>query len=125
MATDRIDAVFFDLGDTLGTPVLTPAGLQLEGFNVFPFAPPVLQWVRDRGLRNGIISNTGEDPGSHVNQVLRAAGLLDFFEPALLVYSKDVGVTKTSPAIFQLAAARAGLAGDPRSCLYVGEDAKE
>ena len=125
MSANQITTVFFDLGDTLGTAVLSPPPIHLVDFNVFPFSRAVLTGLRDDGLRLGVISNTGDDTGSSVNAVLRRAGLLDFFDPALLIYSRDVGVTKATPAIFQVAAARAGLADAAARCLYVGEDAKE
>ncbi len=66
-------------------------------------------------------------------------GLLDNFDPALLVYSGDepplvdnttvpptvTPVTKRTPEIFRRAAKRANLDGNPRQCLFVGEDAHE
>ena len=124
-ASDTPAVVFFDLGDTLGTPVLSPPPYHLVGFNVFPFAQSVLGELQRRGLRLGVISNTGDDGGPAVNEVLRAAGLLSYFDPSLLIYSKDVGLTKDSPEIFRRAAERAGFADAPRRCLFVGEDAKE
>jgi len=124
-ASDAPAVVFFDLGDTLGTPVLSPPPYHLVGFNVFPFAQSVLGELQRRGLRLGVISNTGDDGGPAVNEVLRAAGLLTYFDPSLLIYSKDVGLTKDSPEIFRRAAERAGFADAPSRCLFVGEDAKE
>jgi leucyl aminopeptidase len=85
----------------------------------------VLGDLQRRGLRPGVISNTGDDDGAAVNEVLRAAGLLSYFDPSLLIYSKDVGLTKDSPEIFRRAAERAGFADAPRRCVFVGEDAKE
>jgi bacterial leucyl aminopeptidase len=124
MAASDIAVVFFDLGDTLGTPVLSPPPERLLDFNVFPFALPVLRMVRSCGLRVGVISNTGDIPGTAVNQVLQNVGLLPAFDPDLLIYSKDVGLKKDSPAIFRYAAQIAG-AGVPHRCLFVGEDATE
>jgi hypothetical protein len=95
-ASDAPAVVFFDLGDTLGTPVLSPPPYHLVGFNVFPFAQSVLGELQRRGLRLGVISNTGDDGGPAVNEVLRAAGLLTYFDPSLLIYGKDVGLTKDS-----------------------------
>jgi len=46
MASGTIATVFFDLGDTPGTPVLSPPPSHLVGFNVFPFAPSVLGTTR-------------------------------------------------------------------------------
>src|SRR5215813_9714956 len=96
--------VFFDLGDTLGSAVLSPPPMHLVGFNAFPFAQSVLASLRAKTLRLGIISNTGDDGAAVVDAVLKTAGILDFFEPALRLYSRDIGLTKNSPAIFQRAA---------------------
>jgi leucyl aminopeptidase len=122
---ENIAAVFFDLGDTLGTPVISAPPVHLSGFNVFSFAPVLLQLLRDRGLRLGIISNTGPDGHDRVNPVLEQAGLLGFFEPELCIYSKDVGHTKAETAIFAIAVDRAGLSQEPQRCLFVGEDQSE
>lgn len=103
--------IFFDLGDTLGTPIISPPPLHIIGFDAFDYVPPVLQRLSSQGLRLGVISNTGEDPGVVVNQVLDAAGILPLFDADLLIYSADVGQTKSSAGIFRRAAERAGLAG--------------
>ena len=99
--------VFTDIGDILGQPVFTtdPPPPQLARLDVFPFVRHVLDGLRSDGLRLGIISNTGDEPKSRIDAVLKAAGLLDLFDAALLVYSSDVGMTKDSPKIFRLAAA--------------------
>jgi leucyl aminopeptidase len=117
-------SIFFDLGDTLGVPILS-IDRQLERFDPFEFARPVLADLHDKPLRLGIISNTGDEPGIRVNNVLRQAGLLDYFDPVLLIYSKDVGLKKDSPKIFRHAAKIAGLESRPEECLFVGEDAHE
>src|SRR5262245_13331419 len=123
MSSAIIQTVFFDLGDTLGTPELTPPPMHLARFHIFPFALTVLNQLTQRGLRLGIISNTGDDKGSAVNVVLAASGILSYFEPNLCIYSADVGMSKDNPEIFRLAASRAGAATG--SCLFVGEDAHE
>jgi bacterial leucyl aminopeptidase len=117
-------AIFFDLGDTLGVPILS-WDRRLERFDPFPFAEPILRELRAQRLRLGVISNTGEEPGSRLNEVLEKARLRQYFEPDLLVYSNDVGLKKDSPRIFQHAAKVAGLEATPEQCLFVGEDATE
>lgn len=112
--------VFFDLGDTLGVPQLSRQG-RLAGFKVFDFAAPVLEELKSQGLRLGIISNTGDDDGTAVDRVLKAAKILDYFE--VRVYSRDVALKKDSPDIFVQAAALANL--EPRECVFVGEDSTE
>jgi beta-phosphoglucomutase-like phosphatase (HAD superfamily) len=123
MRTLAITTVFFDLGATLGSPILSPPPVHLIGFDVFEFALPVLDDLRGRGLRLGVISNTGDDDGTAVDAVLGQANIRDFFEPSLRIYSRDVGLKKDSPKIFRLAAARAAV--PPDQCLFIGEDAAE
>jgi len=119
------NAVFFDLGDTLGSAVLSPPPVHLIRFDPFPFAQSLLADLRAKGLRLGIISNTGADGKDVIDDVLRTAGILDFFEPALRLYSHEVGLIKDSPAIFLRAADLAGHPAAPEECLFVGEDATE
>jgi|HubBroStandDraft_6_1064221.scaffolds.fasta_scaffold793825_2 leucyl aminopeptidase len=119
-----IKSIFFDIGDTLGIPVFSPPG-QLVRVNLFFFVPDLLRSLADRGFRLGIISNTGDIDGAVLDEILNAAGIRDFFDPALRLYSKDVGLEKNSPEIFRVAAERAGLAGTPQACLFVGENETE
>src|SRR5262245_22583927 len=55
-----VAVVFFDLGETLGSPVLSPPPIHLVGFEVFDFTTRVLRKLRRRRLRLGVISNTGD-----------------------------------------------------------------
>lgn len=139
MAETHVSAVFFDLGDTLGTAVLGGRPPKLVGFDVYPFVPAVLADLKARGLKLGVISNTGDEKGPAVNAVLAPTGLLTSFDPSLLVYSGDepplvdnssvppvvTPVTKKIPEIFRRAAKRANLDSNPERCLFVGEDAHE
>jgi FMN phosphatase YigB (HAD superfamily) len=129
---DHIAAVFFDLGDTLGIATLGGQPRRLLRFDVFPYLlptpghpdrPGLLAELKARGLRLGVISNTGDERGPAINAILQPTGLLEHLDSTLLVYSGDEGVTKSSSKIFERAATRAGLAA-PR-CLYVGEDPAE
>jgi bacterial leucyl aminopeptidase len=123
MAASTISTVFFDLGDTLGTPVLSPPPAHLVGFEVFAFTTTILKELQANSLRLGVISNTGDDAGPVVDGVLRTAGILEFFADPLRIYSKDVGMQKDSPAIFRRAAQAASV--PTNQCLFVGEDARE
>lgn len=122
-AAPQIAAVFFDLGATLGSPILSPPPIHLVGFEVFDFTVLVLDELHRRGLRLGVISNSGDDDGKAVDAVLEHADIRDFFEPSLRIYSRDVGLRKESPKIFRLAAERAG--EPPHRCMFVGEDPAE
>ena len=120
-----IKSIFFDIGDTLGTAVLSPPPVRLIRVDLFPYVMALLRSLADRSLRLGIISNTGDMDGASVDAILNKAGIRDFFDPSLRLYSKDVGLKKDSPEIFRVAAQRAGLAGMPQACLFVGEDETE
>jgi leucyl aminopeptidase len=120
-----IKSIFFDIGDTLGTAVLSPPPVRLVRLDLFPYVMALLRSLADRGLRLGIISNTGDMDGTSVDAILNKAGIRDFFDASLRLYSKDVGLKKDSPEIFLVAAQRAGLAGMPQACLFVGEDETE
>ena len=122
---ETIRVIFFDLGDTLGSAVLSPSPVHLVAFDAYPFVAGLLSDLQGKGLRLGIISNTGDDGRPTVDAVLNASGILDYFDPILRIYSRDVGLTKNSPAIFSRAAELAGFAESPQRCLFVGEDATE
>src|SRR5262245_60886700 len=122
---ETIRVIFFDLGDTLGSAVLSPPPVHLFAFDVYPFVAGLLSELQGKGLRLGIISNTGDDDRPTVDAVLNASGILDYFDSILRLYSRDVGLTKNSPAIFSRAAELAGFAESPQRCLLVGVDATE
>ena len=120
-----IKSIFFDIGDTLGIPAFSPPPVRLVRVDLFFFVAELLRSLSDRGLRLGIISNTGDIDGASLDEMFNATGIRDFFDPALRLYSKDVGLEKNSPEIFRVAAGRAGLAATPQACLFVGEKATE
>lgn len=108
---------FFDIGDTLATPVFDGDNLR---FIVLPGAREALVSLWERNIRTGVISHAGDDPqaAERANAALRDCGLFDFFERALLVYRK-----KDSPAAFIFAATQAGV--PPDQCIFVGENSQE
>jgi FMN phosphatase YigB (HAD superfamily) len=111
---------FFDIGNTLASVVIAPSGDRIERLTVLPDVPTVLAALSDRSVRLGIISDRGAIPAERVNQALEAAGILDFFEPTLIIYGK-----KDSPGIFEFAATQAGAPDPARRLLFVGEDPAE
>jgi len=115
---DPYRVVFFDIGDTLGRATEHGDALQLQ-----PFAPTqsLLQSFSEAlRLRLGIITNSGPFSTQDVRGVLQRAGLLSFFEPALVVTSAEAGATKPDAKIYEFAAGRAGIAIG--QCLYVGDE---
>ncbi len=121
----RASVVFFDIGDTLGTPRISPPPYRLERLDIYPYIPNVLQQLKNNGLKIGIISNTGNETADHMKRVLEEARIYSFFEPSLLIYSSVVGIRKPDPEIFRLAAETAGYGTEPENCIFVGEDSKE
>jgi putative hydrolase of the HAD superfamily len=65
-------------------------------------AAGVLEAVRDRGYRIGLISNTGRSPGYALRQLLDNYGVLKFFDAT--VFSNEVERRKPDRVIFDSAA---------------------
>jgi bacterial leucyl aminopeptidase len=118
----KIGVIFFDIGDTLAT--VNPNTLDLN-LIALPGAIDALRRLSEAGLRLGVISNTGSETAQTMRRALQGAGLYDFLEPGLLIYSSEVGLKKDSPEIFRRACARTEFQADPARCLFVGEDATE
>lgn len=117
-------AIFFDIGSTLASPVLSADHTTLIGLNVYPFVPEILGALRQQGVRLGLLSNTGpSDTLPSMSALLEGAGLLSFFERGLLLFSSVEGLDKSRVEFFTRAATRAVL--PPTHCVFVGEDARE
>lgn len=119
-------AVFFDIGDTLASPVIENG--RLARLDVYPFVTQVLTRLRasgdDRGsVALGLISNTGNATAEMMDDLLETCGLRSLVDPPLCLYSSVEGLDKTQPGLFDRARSRAGLGA--ASCVYVGEDAAE
>ena len=113
--------------DTLIIPRLSDDA-SLLGLNVLPFVPDVLAKLKtktnDAVLRLiGVISNTGTETLSKMRWLIAEAGLLDFFDPALLLFSSVEGIDKRQQQFFELASQRAGVPAE--HCVYVSEDDAE
>ncbi|MBD2564832.1 MULTISPECIES: M20/M25/M40 family metallo-hydrolase [Nostoc] len=119
MNRNTIEAIFFDIGNTLGAPRVSPTG-KLLALVVYTYVPDVLRQLHDDGKRLGVISNIGNDTAENLERILEQSGILAFFEPNLLIYG-----SKDSSEIFRLAATQAELRATPDRCLFVGEDSKE
>lgn len=113
------EAIFFDIGNTLGSPKILPNG-SLAALNIYNYVPNVLEQLRGDGKRLGVISNIGNDTAENVERILEESGILTFFQSDLLIYG-----SKDSADIFKRAATQAGLSTTPQKCLFVGEDSKE
>ena len=119
-------AIFFDIGDTLASPVLV--GRRLAGLSVYPFVPDVLSRMRAAGgvqvpVALGLISNTGNEAAETMTEVLARSGLLALVDSGLCLFSSVEGLDKSQPAFFERARDRAALPAG--NCRFVGEDAGE
>jgi putative hydrolase of the HAD superfamily len=85
----------------------------------FDDALPVLEALRARGLRLGIVSNTPwGSPAAPWREEVARHGLADRVDA--VVFCRDTGWRKPAPPVFELALDRLGVsAGD---CLFVGDD---
>jgi leucyl aminopeptidase len=117
-----VRVVFFDIGTTLGQLAISPDGRPLR-LDLYSYVRRILATPRDKGLRLGGISNTGARPRSEIDALLREAGIVEYFDQALLLYSSVLGLEKSSPEIFLRAAQ---IAQEPAAyCMFVGEASAE
>ena len=105
-----LKVVFFDLGETLVT----------QGKAWVPGAKNLLAQLSGKGVRLGVISNTGDLARPDILKLLPADFDLNLFESKLILFSSEVHVEKPAPAIFQLAIKRAGVPSG--KCLFCTED---
>jgi putative hydrolase of the HAD superfamily len=75
--------------------------------------------LRRRGLRLGIVCDSGMMVGRVLRGQLERTGLARHFEAGALAFSDEVGVTKPRPAIFRRALA--GLGAEPGEAAHVGD----
>ena len=93
----------------------------LSGIAASPHAVPVLEELRRRGLRLGIVSNAAFPPQSMRNQ-LESLGLSPYFQAT--VYSSEIGVRKPNRAIYLECLNRLGGA-DGGQVIFVGDRLRE
>jgi len=116
---------FFDIGNTLAMVLVSAAGNRIDELTVFPDIPPVLEELRLKGVRLGILSDRGSIPEEDVNEALERVDLLHYFDRDLIIYGP-----KDSPRLFEQAAAQVlhhsgDSNGSPPTLLFVGEDTIE
>jgi putative hydrolase of the HAD superfamily len=93
--------------------------LQLWAPHTFtdPDVPELLGYLRERGIKVGVLSNTMWPRDWH-EDVFRRDGVLELIDGA--VYSSEIDWTKPHPEAFRAAMAAIG-ASDPASCVFVGD----
>lgn len=83
-----------------------------------PGADRAVRELAARGVRLGIVSNTGRTPGVILRRVLERHGLLGYF--GAISYSDEVGFRKPEARIFHVTLERAGMA--PDDALHIGDN---
>ena len=87
--------------------------------DITPGAVEAVRELRARGLRLGLISNTGRTPGRVLRRLLEDADLLPCFD--VLVFSDEARVRKPAAAIFRRVLDQTRV--DPARAVHVGDDA--
>ncbi len=82
-----------------------------------PHVPDLLGYLRGRGIKVGVLSNTMW-PRSWHEDVFRRDGVLDLIDAA--VYSSELDWTKPHPDAFSAAMSAIGVS-DPACCVFVGD----
>jgi putative hydrolase of the HAD superfamily len=101
-----IKALIFDLGNTL---------ISEEDGSVFPHALEVLTRLKNK-YKLALITNTQYDDLKKIQEILRGAQLDEFFEE--IIVSKDVGISKPNPRIFEIALEKLGV--NPNEAVMIG-----
>ncbi len=83
-------------------------------WRAFDFTPAVLEKLRRKGVRLGVISNWDLS----AREILTRQGIAEYFEH--IIISSEVGVEKPEEGIFHLALEKAGVSAS--ECLYVGDN---
>jgi putative hydrolase of the HAD superfamily len=82
-----------------------------------PDIPPLLGYLRERGIRVGVLSNTMWPRDWH-DDVFRRDGILHLIDGS--VYSSEIDWVKPHPAAFGAAMSAVGVT-DPGRCVFVGD----
>ncbi|MBZ0295503.1 MAG: HAD family hydrolase [Anaerolineae bacterium] len=89
-----------------------------EGVVVFPDVPPLLQLLRENGIRFGIVTNAYQ-PMWMRDRELKTFELLDYF-PECRFSAADAGYLKPHPAIFEKALQCLGTS--PEETVFIGDN---
>jgi len=112
---DRIEAVCFDLGDTLVAEetVVHDSSSRAITARVIDGVFEVLKAIRKEGYRIGMIAN-GDSAGCR--NIIEATDLKDCFDA--IVISEEAGIEKPDKRIFEVALAKLGV--KPENAVMVG-----
>lgn len=84
---------------------------------VLASAQALLESLRSRGLKTGLVANSWPDPARLLRRDVEEAGLATLLD--VIVFSEDVGAMKPDPAIFLAATGALGV--QPEAAMYVGD----
>jgi HAD superfamily hydrolase (TIGR01509 family) len=87
-------------------------------YGVLSSAHALLESLRDRGLRTGVVANAWPDPGRILRGDAEALGLAPLLDA--MVFGDEAGARKPAPEIFLRACAELGV--EPAAVLFVGDD---
>jgi putative hydrolase of the HAD superfamily len=82
-----------------------------------PDVPPLFRFLRENGIRIGVLSNTFWPRRWH-EEIFRRDGVLDLIDGA--VYTSEISWTKPHRGAFEAAMAAVGVT-DPADCVFVGD----
>ena len=108
------DAIFARAVEAYGIPALEYPPAPMPG------AIEALQALSARGIRLGIVSNTGRTPGVVLRRILERHDMLRYFDTVAIAYSDEVGFRKPDARIFRRSLD--GLGVEPARALHVGDN---
>lgn len=112
---DRLDRrIFVDAVEAYGAPAFEYPPDPMPG------AQEAVRALAARGLRLGIVSNTGRTPGVVLRRLLERYDLLRHFEAIAISYSDEVGFRKPDARIFKRTLEALGV--EPARALHVGDN---
>jgi putative hydrolase of the HAD superfamily len=112
---ERLDAATFAQAvDAYATPALEYPPVPMPG------ALDALRVLAARGIRLGIVSNTGRTPGVVLRRILERHDMLRYFDATAIAYSDEVGFRKPDTRIFQRALEALGV--PPARALHIGDN---
>ena len=107
-----VKVVFFDIGNTL-----------VSEKKWLPGAKEIVAKLKVKGIRVGLISNTGRMSREELAEVVPNDFLFDNYEQGIVLLSSEIGIEKPSLAIFSLAIQHANVS--PWETMFVGESLTE
>jgi HAD superfamily hydrolase (TIGR01509 family) len=86
-------------------------------YAVLGSAQALLDSLRGRGLKTGLVANSWPDPARVLRADVEGFGLAELLD--VMVFSEEVGVSKPSPEIFLHALEKLGV--EPENAVFVGD----